>query len=128
MNPYEELERGAREAESLDQSAKVLSELLCGGYSIWTDGSLYNIRQLVARAGALQIHVYADEHAPPHFHVKSPDVEAVFTIDQCQFLRGNIDGREQRLVKWWYDRSRPLLVTAWNDTRPTDCPVGPINE
>lgn len=128
MNPYEELERGAREAESLDQSAKVLSELLCGGYSIWTDGSLYNIRQLVARADALQIHVYADEHAPPHFHVKRPDVEAVFTIDQCQFLRGNIDGREQRLVKWWYDRSRPLLVTAWNDTRPTDCPVGPINE
>lgn len=128
MNPYDMLERYARGATSLDESARVLTELLTGGYSVWTDGTLYNIRQLVARAGALQIHVFADEHPPPHFHVKSQDVDAVFTIDDCTFIRGNIDGREKRLVKWWYDRSRPQLVLAWNSTRPADCPVGPINE
>jgi hypothetical protein len=128
MDPYAELERQARDAKSLDESARVLTELFSGRYSVWTDGSLYNIKQLVARAGALQIHVYADEHPPPHFHVKSPDVDAVFTIDNCMYIRGNIDGREQRLVRWWYDRSRSKLVAAWNATRPADCPVGPINE
>ena len=126
MNPYEELEQRARNAESLEDAALVLSELLTGGYSVWTDGGLYNIRQLVARVKGLQIHVYAKEHSPPHFHVKSPDVDAAFTIADCSFIHGNIDGREQNLVKWWYKHSRPQLVAAWNATRPSDCTVGLI--
>ena len=128
MNPYEELDRRAREAESLQDSAAVLYDLLSGGYSVWTDGSLYSIKQLVARVKGLQIHVYPNEHSPPHFHVKSPDVDASFTIQDCTFMHGNIDGREQHLVRWWYERSRPQLVAAWNATRPSDCPVGPIRE
>jgi hypothetical protein len=128
MNPYEELEKSIVEATSLDGAALGLTKLLTGGYSIWTDGSLYNIKQLVDRIGGLKIVVYANEHPPPHFHVKSPDVDAVFTIDECIYIRGNIDGREQRLVKWWHDRARPQLVHAWNTTRPADCPVGPIDE
>lgn len=127
MSPYNELNRRAREAESLEASAAILQELLSGGYSVWTDGSLYSIRQLVARVQGLQIHVYANEHSPPHFHVKSTDVDASFTVQDCAFMCGNIDGREQRLIRWWYERSRPQLVAAWNATRPSDCPVGPIN-
>ena len=128
MNPYTELENWIKNSQSLEEAAKGLSELLTGGYSIWTDGTLYNIRQLVARVQGVQIHVYAKEHSPPHFHVKSGDAEAVFTIDNCTFIQGNIDGREQRLVKWWYDRARPQLISTWNETRPSDCPVGPIHE
>jgi hypothetical protein len=126
MIPSNELERLLREATSLQQTAAVLSELLTGGYSIWTDGSLYFIKQLVARVKGIEIHVYSNEHAPPHFHVKSADLDASFAIADCAYLTGNIDGREQRLVRWWYERSRPLLVAAWNASRPTDCPVGPI--
>ncbi len=126
MDEYEELDARAREARSLEDAAAVLYDLLSGGYSVWTDGSLYSIKQLVARIKGLQIHVYSNEHAPPHFHVKSPDVDASFTIEDCTFIRGNIEGREIHLVRWWFERSRPLLVSAWNDTRPTDCPVGPI--
>jgi len=128
MNPYEELESSIASAESLEDSAKGLSELLAGGYSVWTDGSLYNIRQLVARVRGVEVHVFAKEHPPPHFHVKSPDVDAVFTITDCTFIQGNIDGREQRLVKWWYDRARPQLIATWNATRPTNCPVGPVSK
>lgn len=112
----------------MEDAAAVLYDLLSGGYAVWVDGRLYNIKQLVARVRGLQIHVYSDEHSPPHFHVKSPDVDASFTVKDCTFLRGNIDSREQKLVRWWYDRSRPLLVATWNATRPSDCPVGPINE
>lgn len=123
-----DLDRELRDATSLEAAAAVLSELLSDGYSVWTDGSLYRIKQLVARVAGLQIHVYAREHAPPHFHVKSADVDATFTVTDCAFLGGNIDSREQRLVRWWYDRSRPLLVAVWNATRPADCPVGPLHE
>lgn len=128
MNPYYELDQRAREAESLQESAAVLSDLLSGGYSVWVDGSLYSIKQLVARVKGLQIHVFANDHAPPHFHVKSPDVNACFTIKDCTFMHGNIDGRERNLIHWWYERSRPQLVAAWNLTRPSDCPVEPISE
>jgi hypothetical protein len=128
MKLESDLDRGLRDARSLEAAAVVLSELLSDGYSVWTDGSLYRIKQLVARVNGLQIHVYAKEHAPPHFHVKSADVDATFTITDCTFLGGNIDGREQNLVRWWYTRSRPLLIAAWNKTRPADCPVGPLDE
>lgn len=128
MNSYEELDRKARKAKSLQESAGVLCDLLSSGYSVWTDGSLYSIRQLVARVNGLQIHVYANEHAPPHFHVKSPNIDASFTIQDCTFMHGNINSREQSLVRWWYERSRSQLVAAWNATRPSDCPVGPVSE
>ena len=127
MNLYDEFEQRAKAAKSLQESAIVLSDLLSGGYAVWTDGSLYCIRQLVARVKGLQIHIYAREHSPPHFHVKGQNVDAAFAIDDCTFLHGNIDGREKNLVGWWYKFSRPLLVSAWNSTRPSDCPVGPLS-
>lgn len=128
MNPYEELDRLARTAKTLEDSARVLSDLLTGGFSVWTDGRLYNIRQLVARVKGLQIHVYANDHSPPHFHVKSPDIDALFKIEDGVFIRGNIDGREQKLVQWWHERSKTQLIDAWNATRPSTCHSGPITQ
>jgi uncharacterized protein DUF4160 len=128
MNPYEQLDRRAREAGSLQDSAAVLRDLFSGGYSVWTDGSLYSIRQLVARVAGLQIHVYPKEHAPPHFHVKGQGIDASFTIQDCALMHGNIGGRECRLVQWWYERSRPQVVAAWNATRPSNCSVGPVRD
>jgi hypothetical protein len=74
MDIYKEIEDRAINAESLDQSVEVLSDLLCGGFSVWTDGRLYRIKQLVARVKGLSIYIYSDEHVPPHFHIKSADV------------------------------------------------------
>lgn len=128
MNPYEPIEKGIAEAPTLMESLRVLEHLLSGGYSVWTDGSLYEIRQLVAEVRGLRIEVFAKEHPPPHFHLRGGDIDAIFSIADCQFLEGRIGGRERRLVEWWYQRSRPRLVDAWNSTRPSDCPVGPISE
>ena len=128
MDRYEELDRRSTQAESLERSAAVLYDLLAGGYAVWTDGSLYSIKQLVDRVKGLKIHIYAKEHGTPHFHVESPDIDACFSIENCTLIRGDIDGREKRLVCWWFERSRPLLVATWNATRPADCPVGPIRE
>jgi hypothetical protein len=126
MDEYEELEKRPREATSLQEATDVLSDLLGGGYAVWDDGSLYSIKQLVARVNGLQIHVYADEHAPPHFHVKSAEVDACFTIQDGEFMKGSIDGRGRKLVLCWFERSRHSLVAAWNATRPSDCPVGQL--
>lgn len=127
MLPHDDLSRAVTEAESLEQAAAVLEELLGGGYSVWADGTLYFIKQLVERVNGLQIHVYPNEHPPPHFHVKSPNVDASFTVSDCRLLHGKIDGRQASLVQWWYERARPKVVEAWNASRPTDCPIGPIS-
>lgn len=126
MNPYELIEKGIAEASSLKDSLNVLEHLLSGGYSVWTDGSLYEVRQLVEEVRGLRIEVFAKEHPPPHFHISGGNIDAVFSIADCQFLEGRIGGRERRLVEWWYQRSRLRLIEAWNSTRPSDCPVGPI--
>ena len=126
MNPYEEIESRLESATSLDELTRVLDILLFEGYSVWSDGSLINIKQLVARVGKLKIAIFPREHPPPHFHVSADNIDATFSLADCSLINGRITGRERNLVEWWYERSRPLLVKTWNETRPTDCPVGPI--
>lgn len=128
MNPYEEIELRASSAKTLQDSAEVLAFLLSGGFSVWEDGSLYEIRQLVARVDGLRIEVFSREHPPPHFHISGGGIGATFSITDCEHLDGNIGGREKALVKWWYARSRPSLIRAWNESRPSDCPIGIIAE
>ena len=128
MNYYEEIEDKILKAKTLEESLEVLEMLLSNGFSVWTDGSLYNIKQLVARVNGLKIEVYSREHPPPHFHISGGGIDATFSIVDCEHLKGKIGRREKALVEWWYQRSRKTLIEAWNYTRPSDCPVGPVVE
>jgi hypothetical protein len=128
MTPSALIESKLGAASTLTESTQALSELLEGGFGIWQDGSLYFIRQLVARVGGYKVEIFAKEHRPPHFHLSGGDVNATFSLFDGSHLLGEISSREKALVKWWYERSRPLLIRTWNETRPTDCPVGPIQE
>jgi hypothetical protein len=128
MNQYEEIESRALNAKTLDDSTEVLAFLLSRGFSVWTDGELYNIKQLVARVDGIRIEVFAREHPPPHFHIEGGDIDATFSILDCSLIDGRIDRRQRALVEWWYKRSRAVLINAWNKSRPSDCPVGPIEE
>jgi hypothetical protein len=126
MNPYEQIENKAKEASSLDELAESLHVLLNGNYSVWEDGTLYNIKQLVARYKGLKIEIYPNEHPPPHFHVKCGDISVSFSIENCELLEGKLDGRRTGLIEWWHKRTKEKLIETWNNTRPSDCPVGPI--
>jgi hypothetical protein len=128
MNPYEEIESQIESAGSLDEVARVLDILLFEGYAVWTDGSLVNIKQLVARVDGLKIEIFAREHPPPHFHVSAGNIDATFSLADGTLLNGRVASRERALIQWWYTRSRPLLIKTWNETRPTNCPVGSITE
>jgi hypothetical protein len=128
MNLYEKFEHRIVNAASLEEVADVLSDLLSGGYSVWSDGRLYEIRQLVEKVNGLRIEVLSREHAPPHFHVTGGGVDATFSVESGVFLVGRISRRERALVEWWFKRSRPVLVRAWNNSRPSDCTVGYVLE
>ena len=76
----------------------------------------------------LKIEIYPNEHPPPHFHVKSPNINASFSIESCTKLRGNINPKDLSKVKYWYKHSKSLLIDIWNSTRPTNCVVGEYND
>ena len=114
-------------SETLEESAGCLLRLIQGGYSVWTDGRLLETRALVERLGRMKIVIHTREHGPPHFHVEVGEINASFAIDDCRLLHGEVDGRNLGLVRYWHKAARPLLVRKWNETRPSDCPVGPIS-
>ncbi len=72
----------------------------------------------------MKVEVYSDEHAPPHFHVKSPTIDASFAINDCKVLRGEVSGASLRTIRYWHQHAKPKLVEVWNSTRPGDCEVG----
>jgi hypothetical protein len=115
------------QSESLEDLARPLYWLLTGGYAVAPDGRLLHVRARVERLGALDIVVQPREHAPPHFHVRVGHIDASFRIEDCSLLAGEIDGRSRDLVERWYRVGRPKLIQKWNETRPSDCPVGPIS-
>jgi Domain of unknown function (DUF4160) len=116
------------ELEGLDEWAEWLSALLTGPCRVEeVDGRLALIegRQLVEVLDrGVRVEVFPDEHAPPHFHVKSSAIDASFTIDGCEKLRGKVTGADLRTIRLWHQHAKPKLIEVWNSTRPGDCEVG----
>jgi hypothetical protein len=67
----------------------------------------------ICRFNGITIHIYYDEHNPPHFHAVFAGKKAVFRIDTLEKVEGNI-GRPQELlvVQWAYVR-REDLYKSW---------------
>jgi hypothetical protein len=119
------------ELSGFQEVAEWLEAILHEPCSVWEEEGkefLIEIRALVDRVRGLKIEIYPDEHPPPHFHVKSPNVDASFTIESCELLSGEIQGTDLRKIRFWFKRAKPLLIEKWNDTRPTDCQVGFYND
>lgn len=88
MNPHDLIEEKVASARNLPAAIEALAILLSGGYSVWTDGTLYNIKQLVGRVDGLKIEVFAREHPPPHFHISGGGIDATFSLADCAHLEG----------------------------------------
>jgi 3'-5' exonuclease len=82
---------------------------------------------VVAKVDGLAIKIWADEHAPPHFHVSYQGEDASFSILDCARLSGTrgLERYERRIRDWW-SSNQNLLIERWNTLRPRDCRVGLI--
>ena len=119
------------ELETLEEWALWLESLLHDPCSIFERNGellLLESKQLVDRLNGLKFEVYPNEHPPPHFHVKSPEVDASFAIEDCRQLTGTISAQAAQKVKYWHSFSKHKLIEAWNSTRPTNCVVGPYRD
>jgi hypothetical protein len=84
---------------------------------------------LIEKFKGVKIEIYANEHPPPHFHVKTNNGSASFTISDCKLVDGDYFlSRRQREIQAWHAQHKQDLIRCWNETRPSDCPVGEYRE
>jgi hypothetical protein len=67
----------------------------------------------IARIGNLKIQVFADDHNPPHFHVVTPDGEALVSIGRLRILRGDLRRKDFDAVIEWANRNLDTIEDAW---------------
>lgn len=128
MNFEEMIARRANKARDLKDLAWLLERFMqeCEVVELNGETQLISKRARVDQVGSLKIEIYAKEHAPPHFHVKSNDVDAVFAISDCRLLKDTVSGKDERLINYWHSGAKSKLVEKWNRMRPANCPVGQI--
>lgn len=70
---------------------------------------------VIVRLGNLKIHVFSDDHNPPHFHVTSPDHAALIKISDLAVLQGQITRKDLELVLEWASKkaNKQLLESEW---------------
>lgn len=114
--------------ETIEDWAEYLRSLLFGPCAIQEKNGqlmLLDIRVRVDSFEGLKIEIYHKEHSPPHFHVKSSKGDASFAIEDASLLQGSIRDDDHRKIRYWHQRAKPMLIAKWNETRPTNCAVGP---
>lgn len=61
--------------------------------------------------------MYWSDHAPPHFHARNGDMDAVFEIATGRMMGGRLDRRTLDKVQQWTELHRDALMEAWTDCR-----------
>ena len=67
----------------------------------------------IVRIGNLKIQVFADDHNPPHFHVVTPDHEALVALATLTVLRGEIRRRDLETALKWIRANREIIAREW---------------
>jgi len=82
------------------------------------------VEREVDRINGLKIFVYSNEHPPPHFLVTCSEGSQRFEISDCKPLDGSGLEKYLRNIRKWHEKNKNVLIKAWNESRPSDCPVG----
>ena len=66
----------------------------------------------------LEVVIYTNDHHPPHFHIKTKDkhIDAKFSIETGEYLSGEIDAKNLKRVKAYYNspKTKLILERIWN--------------
>ncbi|MGE0019003.1 MAG: DUF4160 domain-containing protein [Draconibacterium sp.] len=75
----------------------------------------------------IKIEIRHNEHAPPHFHVIIDNNDYSVSIKTGEFLyKDKIKKRDRLAIENWFKENRSLIIKTWNNSRPSNCPVGKI--
>ncbi len=68
----------------------------------------------LVRLGNIKIQMFADDHNPPHFHVVTPDHEALVSLADLVVLRGAIRASDLRTALEWASENAAFLAGEWS--------------
>ncbi len=105
LTPTRILQSAILKSASIESLELFLSNFLADGTEISLDKDgkykLISTRQLVKRIEGMKIEIYSNDHMPPHFHVVFSDVNASFSLDNCELIKGEISCKYERKVRFF---------------------------
>ncbi|MBF0175376.1 MAG: DUF4160 domain-containing protein [Magnetococcales bacterium] len=69
----------------------------------------------ITQIGKIKISVYADDHNLPHFHVASPEADAIVCIRDMVVMGGDEAHAHVNAAIEWAKRHREKIALAWID-------------
>lgn len=67
----------------------------------------------ICRFFGIIISMFADDHNPPHFHIRYGDYNAIITLDKG-IVKGEIPGNVLKQVFRWMDLHKTELSENWD--------------
>ncbi len=80
---------------------------------------------VISRFFGIAIRMYFGDHAPPHFHARYAEHEAVISIESLAVIEGRLPPRARRMVVEWAALHRQALRHDWKLAR-AGLPLQPI--
>jgi hypothetical protein len=67
----------------------------------------------IATIGHLKIRIFADDHSPPHFHIVTPDYEALVLISSLEIICGSLPRSDYQKAREWAIQNKKVLDHEW---------------
>jgi Domain of unknown function (DUF4160) len=74
----------------------------------------------ISRFYGIIIYMYFKDHAPPHFHVKYNEYQAVVSIEDFAITKGKLPSKAIGLVMEWATIHQEELIKNWKSLSESD--------
>lgn len=68
-----------------------------------------------ARFGSISLRMFADDHNPPHFHLKAPDFDVSVRIADFVVIEGKVARAKLLEPIAWAEQNRAMLQAKWSE-------------
>ncbi|MBN8193816.1 DUF4160 domain-containing protein [Bacillus sp. NTK074B] len=86
---------------------------------------------MISKFGGITIHLYYNDHDPPHFHVIYAGFMTRIEIMTGEYVRGDdaLPASKEKIVMKWLQLNKGDMMKAWNDCRRNEAPcrIPPLN-
>lgn len=77
----------------------------------------------ISRFLGIVIHMYFNDHNPPHFHVTYENHEAIIAVENFKIIKGKLPPRVYSLVVEWAEIHKEELMLDWQKVKNLETPL-----
>jgi hypothetical protein len=67
----------------------------------------------------ITIHLFGNDHNPPHFHAYNADYEAQIEISSLEIIKGAMPNKMMKVIRTWAETNKQMLLTRFRNLNPT---------